>query len=329
VKPSSFRIALGAWVLAIAMQLGIAGEAAAQDKFPSRPLRLIVATPPGGGVDITARLIADLVSPVLGQKVVVVNRPGGAGAVGITEALQSKPDGYALAAIWNGPITILPHTVSLAYSIDDMAPVTQLTGGTPYIFCTKPDFPAKDGKEFIELLKKSPNKYTYGTDGVASTVQLAAERVFRRIGVQARAIPFAGAGETVVAMLGGHIDIYGGTIPTILANVQAGEAKCLLLTSVERNPALPNTMSLRDIGVPEEASELWRGIVAPKGVTPDTLKALNQAFRQAAESAKFKEFIASRGEAVVDGAPGDFAKVIASEYKANGEIIAALGVVKK
>src|SRR6185295_18981823 len=154
-------------------------------------------TPPGGGVDIVARMLAELVEPALGTKVVVVNKPGASGAIGVTQLAQAKPDGYTLAAVWNAPLTVTPHTLAVSYGLDDYTPVTQLTGGTPFGFCVKPDFPAANGKEFVELLRKSPDKYNYGNDGVAGGVQLAAERAFGRLGIKARPVPFGGAGETV------------------------------------------------------------------------------------------------------------------------------------
>jgi len=301
----------------------------AQEKFPSRPIELIVPTPPGGGVDIVARLLAELVEPILGTRVVVVNKPGGGGAIGVTQLAQAKPDGYTLAAVWNAPLTVIPHTLGVSYSLDDYTPVTQLTGGTPFVFCVKPDFPAANGAQFIELLRKNPNKYTYGNDGVAGTVQLSAERAFGRLGVKARPVPFAGAGETVKNFLGGHVDIYGGTIPTILEYVRAGQAKCLMVTATERTPVLPDTTSLTELGVAETASELWRGIVAPKGLPADRLAILEQAFHQATQQRKFVEFESTRGETAVGGRGADFAKLIRSEYQANAEILKSLGLMKK
>lgn len=296
--------AAGAAVMALS---GTDGHA--QEKFPSRPIELIVPTPPGGGVDIVARMVAELVGPVLGTNVVVVNKPGASGTIGVTQLTQAKPDGYTLAAVWNAPLTVTPHTLAVGYTVADYTPVTQLTGGTPFVFCVKPDFPAANGKEFVELLRKNPNKFTYGNDGVAGTVQLAAERAFGRLGVKARPVPFGGAGETVKNFLGGHIDIYGGTIPTILEYVRAGQAKCLLVTAAERTPVLPDTTGLGELGVADSASELWRGIIAPKGLSPDRLAALEKAFHQATQNQKFLDFEASRGESAVGGSGGEFGKM--------------------
>jgi tripartite-type tricarboxylate transporter receptor subunit TctC len=307
----------------------LAASAQAQERFPSRPIELIVPTPPGGGVDIVARLLAGLAEPALGTKIVVSNKPGGGGAVGVAQLTQARPDGHTVAAVWNAPMTILPHTLSVPYSPDDYVPITQLTGGTPFVFCAKPDFPAASGKAFIELLRANPNRYTYGNDGVAGSVQLAAERALGKLGARMRPVPFGGAGETVKNFLGGHVDIYGGTIPTILEFVRGRQAKCLLVTSPQRTPALPDTASLGELGVPETASELWRGIIAPKGVPADRAAVIEKVFRQATQHPKFLEFEASRSESAVGGSAADFAKLIRAEYEANAEVIRRLGLGRK
>jgi tripartite-type tricarboxylate transporter receptor subunit TctC len=301
----------------------------AQERFPARPVEVIVPTPPGGGVDIVARLLASLVEPALGTKVVVSNKPGGGGAVGVAQLTQARADGYTVAAVWNAPMTILPHTLSVPYTLEDYLPITQLTGGTPFVFCAKLDFPAAGGKEFVELLRANPGKYTYGNDGVAGSVQLAAERAFGKLGVRMRPVPFGGAGETVKNFLGGHVDIYGGTIPTILEFVRGRQAKCLLVTSAQRTPALPDTTSLGELGIPDTASELWRGIIAPKGVPAERVAALEKAFRQATQHPKFLEFEASRSEAAVGSSAAEFAKLIRAEYEANAEVIKRLGLQRK
>ena len=195
-------------------------------KFPSRPIELIVPTPPGGGVDIVARMLAELVEPALGneggrRQQARCQRRDRRDAVG-----ASEPDGYTLAAVWNAPLTVTPHTLAVSYGLDDYTPVTQLTGGTPFGVLRQARFPAANGKEFVELLRKSPDKYNYGNDGVAGGVQLAAERAFGRLGIKARPVPFGGAGESRSRIFSAGTWIYGRTIPTSLEHVRAGQAKC-------------------------------------------------------------------------------------------------------
>lgn len=306
-----------------------AAAAQAQERFPARPIEVIVPTPPGGGVDIVVRLLASLVEPVFGTKVVVSNKPGGGGALGVSQLTQAKPDGHTVAAVWNAPMTILPHTLGVPYALEDYLPITQLTGGTPFVFCAKPDFPAAGGKEFIELLRASPGKYTYGNDGVGGTIQLAAERVFSKLGVKARPIPFAGAGDTLKAFLGGHVDIYGGSIPPIMPYVKDQSAKCLMVTSAERNASVPQAAGLADLGASNEATVLWRGIIAPLKLPADRLAVLQKAFAEAAQSARFKEFMQKRGEEAKGSSSAEFRQLIDSEYDAMGKVMAAIGLTKK
>lgn len=306
----------------------VALSATAQDKFPSRPIEMVIPTAAGGGTDISLRMLAEIVEPILGQKVVVVNKTGGGGTVGMSVIVQAKPDGYTIGGLWNAPLTMTPHMLPAPYKTSDYAAVTLVTA-SPTILCVKAAFPANDGKAFIEEVRKNPNKYTYGNDGVGGTIQLATERVFSKLGVKARPIPFAGAGETLKAFLGDHIDIYGGSIPPILPYVKDKSAKCLMVTSAERNATVPEAAGLADLGAPNEATVLWRGIIAPKAVPPDRLAVLQKAFSEAAQSSKFKDFMQKRGEEAKGSSSADFRKLIDSEYEAMSNVMASIGLTKK
>lgn len=321
-----WQTAKGTAVL-LALSIG-AFSAMAQEKFPSRPIEMVIPTAAGGGTDISLRMLAEIVGPILGQKVVVVNKPGGGGAIGMTAIVQARPDGYTIGGLWNAPLTMTPHMLPTPYKNSDYAAVSLVTA-SPTILCVKAAFPADNGKAFIEELRKNPNKYTYGNDGVGGTIQLAAERVFTKLGVKARPIPFAGAGETLKAFLGGHIDIYGGSISPIMPYVKDKSAKCLMLTSAERNASVPDAAGLADLGAPDEATVLWRGIIAPKAVPADRLAVLQKAFAEAALSPKFKEFMGKRGEEAKGSSSAEFRKLIDSEYEAMGKVMASIGLTKK
>jgi len=300
----------------------------AQDKFPSRPIEVIMPVPPGGGTDIAIRALIEQLEPALGQKIVPVNKPGASGAVGMGAMVQSKPDGHTLGAVWNAPLTMTPHIQAVPYGPNDYVAVALMTSA-PLVMCTRPDFPANNGKELIEELRKNPNKYTYGTDGAGATVHLASERIFQKFGVKARAVPFGGAGETLKNILGGHIDIYGGAISTIQSHAKAGEVKCLLLTSKDKNAAVPQATSLTELGVPELATGVWHGILVPKGTPPERVAILEAAFVQAIKTDKFRQFMETRGATAEGLGSVEFRKQIDSEYKAMGEVAASLGMAKK
>jgi len=315
---------LGISVSVFSIALGLS----AQERFPSRPIEMIIPTAAGGGTDISLRMLAEIVEPILGQKVVIANKTGGGGSVGMAAITQAKPDGYTIGGLWNAPLTMTPHILQTPYTQKDYTAVTLATWA-PALLCTKTAFPANDGKEFIEELRKNPNKYTYGNDGVGGTMHLASERVFAKLGVKARAVPFNGASETLKAFLGGHIDIYAGSIAPIQPYVKDGTAKCLLLTSAERSPVLPNASGLADLGIPNEATVLWRGIIAPNGVSRDRMALLEKAFSEAARSEKFRKFTEARGEEARSSSPAEFRELIDSEYAAMAQVMGSIGLGKK
>jgi tripartite-type tricarboxylate transporter receptor subunit TctC len=306
----------------------VAGSAPAQEKFPSKPIEIIVPTAAGGGTDIAFRMLAEIAEGSLGQKVVVSNKVGGGGYIGMSSIVRAKPDGYTLGGLWNAPLTMTPHMQPAPYSPNDYATLT-LADSAATIFCTKPEFPAGNGKEFIDALKASPGKYTYGNDGIGGTLHLAAERIFSKVGAKARPVPFGGAGETLKAFLGGHIDIYAGSITPILPYVKDNTAKCLLVTTAKKVDAVPQASSLTDIGVPEAQTVLWHGLIAPKGIPADRMAMLEKAFRDAARSDKFRQYMQSRGIEVEASSADDFRKLIDTEYVAMGDVMKSLGLAKQ
>jgi len=306
--------------------VSIPGQAA--ETFPSRPITMIIPTPPGGGTDINSRLLASIAEKELGQKILVVNKPGAGGAIGVEAMLQAKHDGYTIAGVWNSPMTITPQMFNVSYNLDSYVPIL-LTDTSPITFCVMKDFPADDGKAFIANLKANPNKYTYGTDGVSGMVHLGGELVFGSLGIKQRAIPFGGAGETLEAFLGRHVDIYGGSIPPIQPFVKNGSVKCLLLTTAKRNKMQPDALSLDDLGIPQDQAALWHAIISPAGTPADRLKILEHAFQDAARSEKYQSFAAREGEDAVAWGSAKSREVVSAEYNAFGKVIANLGLARK
>jgi tripartite-type tricarboxylate transporter receptor subunit TctC len=296
--------------------------------FPDRPITLIVPAPPGGGTDVFARQLADLAEGVLKQKVVVENKAGGGGTVGTTLIAAARPDGHTLGFVWNSPLTTSPHALPVSYTPDSYVPILSI-GYSSYVLCAQPDFPAKDAQEMVTVLKQNPGKFTYGNDGVGGTMQLAAERIFRKLDVKVRAVPFGGAGETAKNFLGGHVSLYGGSLPPILAHAKAGKAKCLLLTSAEPNASLPDAAGLSKLGIGGEETVLWWGLIAPKNIPADRLAVIAKAFNAAATDPKFKAVMEQQGavHAPKDGAAMD--KAIRAELTALGEVAKAIGIERK
>lgn len=323
----SFRRCFVVAVAALGASL-VSVPTAAQEVFPSRPIELVVPNAAGGGLDITMRLLAELVGQALGQTVVVVNKPGAGGSIGMNFMVRARPDGYTVGGVWNGPVTMTPHTQGVPYSAQDYAAIS-LANTNPVVLCTRADFPANTGKEFIEVLRANPNKYSYGNDGVGSLVNLTVERIFHRLGIKALAVPFSGAGETLKNLLGGHIDIYAASLAPIASHVKSGAAKCLLLSSREKNTGTPQAASLGELGIPEAATYVWHGVVAPSGVPPDRIAILEKAFAQAARSPRFRQEMEKNGVTPVGSSAAEFKELIDGEYKAIGDLVATIGMAKK
>jgi tripartite-type tricarboxylate transporter receptor subunit TctC len=259
------------------------------------PITVIWPAPAGGGGDLYFRILGKVIERDFGVPVVVTNIPGGGGAIGVAKMVASKPDGTTVAGVWTGPISIAPHTLGVSYKPGDYIPVMQFTSA-PYVICAGPDFPANTAPELLDLLKKNPNKYSYGTDGPGGLAQLATTRVFIASGITQQDIPFKGAAESSVALLGHHVDLYVGTIPTILKHVKSGAVKCLLALGAQRAPALPSTASLRYIGLANEETLLWRSILVPRGTPPQQIAFLEKIFEAAARSPEGLKFLEEAGE---------------------------------
>lgn len=324
---SRLRWFFGAVFTSMLAALGLAVPAQAADKYPSHPITVIIPTGPGGSTDIVIRMLSEIASGFLNQRFVIVNRPGAGGLIGTSSVVRAEPDGYTLGGIWNAPLTMTPYTLKAQYSPSDYTTVS-LSDSAPIVLCVKTAFPANSGKEFIAYAKANPDKLTYGTDGVGATIQLGAERIFRKLDVKLRSVPFGGAGETLQNFLTGQIDVYGGSIAPILPYVKNKTAKCMIVTSTKRVEFLPDASSLTDLGVPQEATLLWHGIIAPKGVPADRIAVLESAFRKAAQTEKFKTFL--KGQSIsVEGTSGkEMRKVVDDEYAAMGATIKTLGIIK-
>ena len=297
--------------------------AAASLAAQAEVLKLIIPTPPGGGTDGYFRVLVKEAEPVLGEQIIINNVAGAGGTVGLAQLVRSAPDGLTAAGVWLGPVTVAPNTMKVAYGPNDYIPVIQVSSA-PYVMCVHPEFPANDGAGLIAALQKNPDKYTYGNDGAGGPGHLGTARILRATKASARDIPYKGAGDTLTAFLGRHIDIYVGSIPPIIAQERAGKAKCLLVTSAERVPSLPNAAGLRELGLGNEETILWRALVVPKGTPPDRIAKLERAFEKAANSDAARKFLENAGEQVAIKKGAELRRAIDAEYEAMGTVARSL-----
>ena len=306
------------------MALLLAAPAAAQT-FPDRPLRIIVPINPGGGTDIYARALAEIAAPALGQPVIVENRPGGSGTIGVQQIVEARPDGLTLGFIWNTPLTAAPHTLGARYTPESYTSIFSV-GYSAYTLCARPDFPATSLQEMIAQIRANPGAYTWGNEGLGGTMHLGVERILARLGLQMTTVPFQGAGQTLPAFLGGHITFYGGSVVGVINAARAGQARCLLLTTAENHPELPNGSGLDAIGLGDQAITIWWGLIAPNGIAPDRMARLRSAFLDAARTPRFRQTVESTGAtyAIVEGT--QMAAATRREFDALGEVARNLGL---
>jgi len=285
--------------------------------------RIVVPAPVGGGTDVFFRMVGKEAEPFLKSSVIVANVGGAGGTIGVGQVVNARPDGLTLAGVWSSPLTASPHSMKASYTIDDYVPVIHLSQA-PYVLCVAPDFPARDARGFVEELRRNPDRYTYGNDGLGGTGHLAAARVFRALDVKVRDVPFKGAGETLTNFLGGHITVYVGSIPPVLPAVKAGKARCLILTSADRSPVLPDAVGLRDLGIAGEQTVLWRAILAPRGTPAATLSQIEQAFESAMNTPATRRYCEEAGEQIMILKGDVFRSMLRAEYDALGAVARSL-----
>jgi tripartite-type tricarboxylate transporter receptor subunit TctC len=283
------------------------------DTYPDRPIQMVIPAGPGSSTDTIMRSLAKFAAPLLGQPIVIFNKPGASGTIGVGNVTRAANDGYTIGGVWSGPITMAPHVATPSYTPADYQ-IVAMTTEAPGVLCVQPGFPAKNAEEFLAELRNNPDKYTYGSDGVGGFVQFATGRIFEAAGVRQRIIPYSGADQTVTAFISGTIDIYGGAIATILPFVMEGKAKCLLVTSSRRYAALPEVQSLADVNLSPAQTLLWRGIIAPRDLPPDRLEKLRAVFSEAAMNPEFKMIAERRGEEIWNISPDEAAKYVRDEY---------------
>lgn len=311
--------------LFISAAIAATAAGAALAEYPERPIEVTIPAPAGGGTDTSARKLATLLEAELGTSIAILNVAGGGGSVGVTQFMMTRPDGYSLLATWNSPVTTVPQVQQTAYQVDSFTPIAA-TSETAYTLCVSPDFPADSGEAMLAELAANPGKYTYGNDGIGGTMQLAAERIFQARGIQAVPIPFGGAGETLQNFLGGHVDIYGGSISPVLPYTESGEAKCLIVTSAAPVAALPQAAGLDSLGLGAEETLLWRMFLAPAGLDPAITDRLAAALDKTVNDPSYVEFLATKGE-IPNVVTGDaLTERLQGEYAALAKVAEKLGL---
>jgi tripartite-type tricarboxylate transporter receptor subunit TctC len=317
------------WLLAAlaAASLTSPAQPASAEQFPDRPIRIIVPVGAGGGTDVFARALADTASSALGQPVVVENRPGASGTIGVQQVINASPDGYTIGFVWNSPLTAAPHSTNARYTPDDYVAMFDI-GYSAYTLCAQPSFPANSLTGMIEEVRARPNTYTWGNEGAGGTLHLGVERVLQTLGLKMTVVPFQGGSQSLNALLGGHISFYGGSVVVGMGAIRAKTMKCLLLTTAENNPEVPGASGLASIGLADHAVTIWWGMIAPKGIPAERMERLQTAFQDALQSERMHGILVAQGATPRMRTGDTLRTVIHNEYTALGEVAKRLGLQK-
>ncbi len=253
-------------------------------EFPAKEVQITIPWAAGGATDLIFRALAATTGKYLGKAVVVVNRPGGAGAVGYTEVMKAPPDGYTLVSAIT-PLTILPHQVTTAFSYKRFDPVINIVKD-PGMFLVKSDAPWRNFRDFLEYARKNPDMITVGNSGSGGGVHLIALAFEKAAGVKFNHIPFAGGGPSVTALLGSHINAVTVSPPEGIEHVKAGKLKIIALFAEKRFEFFPEVPTVKEQGVDFVMGQ-WRGLATPKGTSPAVIKRLHDAFKQGMDDPAF------------------------------------------
>lgn len=283
--------ALVVWLVAtLATLVWVTGEAVAQEPYPSRPVQIVVPFPPGGVADVVARAIAPSLERHLKQPIVIVNKSGAAGAVGMQVAATSKPDGYTLL-LGLVSISSIPEVDKLfgrepKYTRDDFVGIARISADPP-ILVVKADSPWKTVKDLVEDAKKRPGEIIYSSSGPYGASHVPMEMFMQAAGIKLRHLPTTGGGPATTAVLGGHAQMWASPPALAFPHIRAGKMRVLASFGAQRLAALPDVPTLKELGYNVEYY-LWAGLFAPKGVPAPALKIIQDVVRRAVQEPELR-----------------------------------------
>lgn len=289
--------------------------AVAAESYPERPIRMIVPFAPGGGTDITARIIAEPMGQALGQTVVVDNRPGAGSIIGADIVAKATPDGHTLLL---GTTSLTVNAViyrKIPYDVQrDLAAITRVTD-QPSILVSHPSFPAKTLKDFAQQARSQPGKFTFGTPGYGTATHLASEQLMQKINANLIQVPFKGTGPALTALLSQEITVYLSTFASALPHVKQGRLRAYAVTTSYRAKPLPDVPTVAEQGVEGYEYATWYGLFAPAGTPQNIIDKVNKATVDALRSPKVMAILEKQGLNATPTTPREFAQYIASERR--------------
>src|ERR1700710_899835 len=311
----------------IVFALGVGVFEASAQTYPSRVITLVIPFAPGGSTTIVGRGVADKMSELLGEKIVIDNRPGAGGTAGTKAVAKSEPDGYPLVLGYTGTLAIGPSLYkNVGYDPrKDFAPIGMI-GNAPNSLVVNPSFPAKTVAELIAYAKANPGKVIFGPAGAGTASHITGEYFARAAGITLVHVPYKGTGPAMTDLLGGHIPMAFAPIPASHANIAAGTLRGLAVTSTTRSSLLPDVPTIAESALPGFDASLYYGLAAPAGTPRPIIDKLNKALREALASDVVKKQLGLDGTEITPGTPEDYADFIDKDEKKWAGLVKASGV---
>lgn len=311
---------LRAFFILIAM-VSLAPIVMGQQAYPNKPVRIIVPYPPGGTADIVGRTIAEKLGVIWGQSVIVENRAGAGGTIGVDSAAKAAPDGYTMVLGVTGPLTIAPGiNAQLAYDpLRDLVPIT-LVAAVPSLIAVHPSVPARDLKELIALAKSQPGKLTFASAGTGTSVHIAGELFKSMAGVDILHVPYKGGVPALNDLMGGQVSMIIENMPQLLPQVRAGKIRALAVTTLQRSPAISDLPAVSEI-LPGYEATTWFGLLAPAKTPQEIVKKVQSDVAKIGMLPDVKERFTGLGADVIASTPEVFATHLRSELVRFSKVI--------
>jgi len=309
-------------VLAIALSAMSSFASGATEDYPQKPIRWVVPWPPGGGVDIATRTLSPALSEVLGQSLIIENRPGASGMIGTAFAAKAPADGYTILTGAAGPNAILPQlNPQVPYDgLRDFASIAHLAD-TVYVLVVHPALPAKNVRDLIALAKARPGELTIGSAGSGTPAQLAGEFLQSSGGIKLTHVSYKGSAGPALDVVSGQIVMTIETISPLLPHIRAGRLKALGVTAKKRSGQLPAIPTIAEAGLPEYEIVNWYGLLAPAGIAAPIVDRLNSSLNQVLKRQDVRDRLVASGLEVVGSSAEDFRKFRQSDFEKWGRIV--------
>ncbi|WP_459614899.1 Bug family tripartite tricarboxylate transporter substrate binding protein [Bordetella sp. 2513F-2] len=320
-KRSRIRVRLCAAMAVMAACLPLAGQA--QDDYPRHPVTLVVPFSPGGGTDISARILAERLGQRLGQSVVVDNRAGAAGQIAADMVARAEPDGHTLLFANSGMLSINPWLYDLKNDpARAFAPVS-LFSDLPFVLVVSPKVSARNVQELVAMAKAAPGQHTFASSGTGGAPHLTGEIFQQATGVELLHVPYKGGGPAMADLMAGRVDMLFASILETVSFVQAGKLRALAVTGAARSPAMPDVPTIDEAGVRNAQGGSWTAVLAPAGTPGPVVEKLSRVIREIAAEEDIRQKLIVQGAVAHGSTPQELSGLAASERERYGKIIKA------